>query len=293
MFRLSDLYNNIIRKPLPTDCGIACEPLDPYMAKLNRLMTESVSCYSYTIVTHGTQLITYNDKQALLSENDLFITTPGMMVTTLEVSDDYSAVCLMADEMTTYEIPYARNIVSAAYFPASAGCDNRLTLTPQDTEKLLGRMKEIDSYINSSHIFKKEALFSTYSLFILDLLNIENYLRPISQDNSHTLDLFMRFLMLINKNFSTHHDIAFYADSLYVTPIYLSRIVKRFSGQTVKDHIDRLILMEAAYLLTNTDKPIAEIAGELCYANPSSFCKFFTRQKGISPRNYRAGNRPQ
>ncbi len=116
MFKLSDLYTDIIHKPWPTDCGITCEILNGEMAKLNRQLTESVSCFSYTLILSGTQTVLYNDKQTFLTKNDIFIYTPGMMIRTMDVSDDYEAVCLMGDESTTYEIPYARNVMIVKQF---------------------------------------------------------------------------------------------------------------------------------------------------------------------------------
>ncbi|MDE5869006.1 MAG: helix-turn-helix domain-containing protein [Muribaculaceae bacterium] len=130
-------------------------------------------------------------------------------------------------------------------------------------------------------------LHSLYSTFILELLNIENSFQPITDVNTHSTDLFLRFLKLVNEHFISHHDLNYYADALAVTTIYLSRVVKRLSNQTIKNHIDRLLTMEACFRLTNSDTPIAEIAEDLHFANPASFCKFFSRQKGVPPREYR------
>lgn len=287
MFKLADLYDKIMKKPLLSECGITCETVDPYMAKLNRKLTESVSCFSYTLVLSGTAQVRYNDNLTQLSRNDILIYTPGMMIRTQEASEDFSALCLMGDEAVTYEIPYARNALKASYSPSNAHSINKFTLNDCEAQWLENRMKEIQTYIHGAHIYKTECLYSLYSLFILDLLNIERRYRKESEVSGHTIDLFLKFMKLVTENFLQHHDISFYADTLAVTTIYLSRIVKRFSGQTVKNHVDRLLIMEASYLLRSTDEPIAIIAEHLNFANPATFCKFFTRNKGISPRQYR------
>lgn len=287
MFLLSDLYTRILNKPLPAGCGICCEILDAEMAKLNRLLTESVSCFSYTLVTAGRQSVDFDDKHVELMRNDLFISTPGMRVLTRDVSDDYKALCLMGDETVTFETPYARNAIAASYFPALAQTSGKLTLTDDEARWLEKRMKEIMTYTGSRHTFRVECLYLLYSLFILDLLNVESRFEKNVEFGGHTADLFCRFLKMLSGNFRLHHDIAYYAGALAVTPIYLSRIVKRFSGQTVKNHIDRLLVMEASYMLTATDMPVSQIATTLNFANQASFCKFFVRHKGVSPREYR------
>lgn len=287
MFRLSDLYSKIIKKTLPTDCGISCEVLDTEMAKLNNLLSESVSCFSYTLVLAGTIVIDYDDKATPLGCNDIFISTPGMRVYTKEVSDDFSALCLLCDEVVIYEIPYARNVILASYYPSLVNSGNKFSLSHCESRWLENRMNEIILYIKNRHIFKNQCLYSLYSLFILDLLNVQGNIEENSEFNNRAIDMFLRFQKLLTHNFIDHHDIAFYANSLSVTTIYLSRIVKRISGMTVKNHVDRLLVMEASYLLITTDEPIASIAERLSFANPASFCKFFIRHKGISPREYR------
>ncbi|MBD5357489.1 MAG: hypothetical protein HDR88_10865 [Bacteroides sp.] len=42
MFRLSDLYTTILKKGIPTQCGITCEVVEPYIPKLNHLLTETL-----------------------------------------------------------------------------------------------------------------------------------------------------------------------------------------------------------------------------------------------------------
>lgn len=290
MLRLSDFYSNILKKPVPTQYGITCEEINPAIAKLNQLLTDSVSCFSYTLILSGSLLVNINDTQISFAKNDLLIYTPGIMIRTLDVSDDFSALCLMAEEGTTYEIPFARNVICASFFPGNSKSGNKYTLIDCEPEWMEKRMREISTYIHSDHVYKRECLYALYSLFILDLLHVESRQTVNNEFNSHTIDLFLKFLRSITENYLTHHDIAFYADKLAVSPIYLSRIVKRISGQTVKNHIDRLLIIEASYLLTSSDMPVSAISQHLNFANQAGFCKFFIRNKGMTPSAYRESN---
>ena len=86
-----------------------------------------------------------------------------------------------------------------------------------------------------------------------------------------------------------HHDIAFYADRLHITTTCLSRVVRQVTGHSVGDYVSQMLLMEASWLLKTTDLGIAAIAERLHFADQSSFGRFFTRQKGVSPKAYRMG----
>ena len=93
--------------------------------------------------------------------------------------------------------------------------------------------------------------------------------------------------VVLPAHFARHHDIGFYASQLSISPVYLSRIVRQVAGRTVVDYINQMLLMEAAFLLRTTDLTVAQVADRLHFADSASFCKFFQRQKGTSPRRFR------
>lgn len=289
MYQLSEVYSNFIKKPIPTSCGIGCEDIDPYMAKLNLRLSQGVSCFSYTIIQSGSLEVSYDGKICKLKAGDLFISTPGMVVKTLSVSDEMKGICLMGEEKVMYEIPFSRNIISVSYCQSLFGTINKLSLSENEASDLVKRMTEIKEYAKRTMMFKSECIFSLYSLFILELLNIENRIERNPLINSRKTDIFLQFSRMLAENYLKHHDMKFYADKLAVTTIYLSRIVREVSGQTVKNHIDRFLTTQATFLLQNTDKSITEISDMLNFSNPSTFCRFILRRMNVSPRDLRKG----
>lgn len=97
-----------------------------------------------------------------------------------------------------------------------------------------------------------------------------------------------RFIELVEENALQHRDIAFYADKLCVTPNHLGFMVKKMSGSTVLEWINRNILQQAKVELLFSDAPVAEIAYKLQFSTPSFFVKFFKRETGMTPGKYRA-----
>ena len=98
----------------------------------------------------------------------------------------------------------------------------------------------------------------------------------------------MGFIRLLPDHFAEHHDIGFYAGRLNISTVYLSRVVRQVTGRTVIDYVNQTLLMEASFLLATSQMSIAQIADRLHFASQSSFCKFFTRRKGVPPRAYRS-----
>ena len=55
----------------------------------------------------------------------------------------------------------------------------------------------------------------------------------------------------------------------------------------VIDYINQHLLMEASYLLRTTSLSVSQIADRLHFADTPSFSRFFSRKKGITPKDYR------
>ena len=97
------------------------------------------------------------------------------------------------------------------------------------------------------------------------------------------------FIALVNQYGTREHKIEFYADKLCVTPNHLGAVIKQTSGLTVMQWVNRHIIQLAKMLLRYSDLPIGEVAEQLNFANPSFFSKFFKRETGMRPAEYRRG----
>lgn len=95
------------------------------------------------------------------------------------------------------------------------------------------------------------------------------------------------FIGLLERNYAAHHDVAYYADLLHVTPNYLNIITRRCTGLTVKEQINLRIGLVAKMLLDTTDMSVKQIAQRLHYDDPSYLCRIFRKQTGMSPIQYR------
>ena len=246
-----------------------------------------MAAYTFTLVLKGWLTIVYNGQELTLRPDDLYIYSPGLPVTIVAASDDYHGICLLADEHISIELPTVRDMVHIAYLPIVRLHEPKLTLAHDDAEQLAAKMREITAYLHSDHIFKDKVLQMLYAIFLLDLQNAQD--RAIAQRTvpQRVEEIFISFIRLLPNHFAAHHDIAFYASALNISPVYLSRVVRQVTGRTVIDYVNQHLLMEASFLLRTSQLSIAQIADRLHFAEAASFSKFFSRTKGLSPREYR------
>ena len=250
----------------------------------------TVAAYGYTIVLQGWITMLYNGHEVYYTKDDLIIYTPGMVVSVIAISNDYRGICLVTDKDFAFESPTIRDAIRAAYLPVVELSEPRLTLAEEDNHHLMELMGIIRRYLLSpDHPFRSECLRTTYGLFLLELNAIQERTIRDRRFPKRIEELFFDFLRLVPVHFSEHHDVAFYASQLCITPRYLSQIVREVSGRTVVDYINQMLLMEASYLLQQTSLTIVQIADRLHFSEAASFTRFFTRMKGMTPREFRRG----
>ena len=99
-------------------------------------------------------------------------------------------------------------------------------------------------------------------------------------------ELFRLFIEQLN----THrgkHELSFYAERMNISPQYLSRLVFEASGAAASDWINRAVTLQAKLLLRSSGHTIEQIAEELNFSTTPYFCRFFKREVGITPTEYR------
>ena len=87
------------------------------------------------------------------------------------------------------------------------------------------------------------------------------------------------------------HPVTYYANLLCVTPQHLSRTISLVSGKTVVEWINKAVILDARILLRGTTQSISEISDTLNFPNDSFFCRFFKRETGYTPSQYRKAKR--
>jgi AraC family transcriptional activator of pobA len=93
---------------------------------------------------------------------------------------------------------------------------------------------------------------------------------------------------LVEEHFQKQRQLAFYADKLAMTVDRLNDHVKRATGVTAGHLIRHRVLTEAKRQLVFTNQPIHEIAYDLAFSDPSHFARFFRKQTGTTPHEFRA-----
>lgn len=100
-------------------------------------------------------------------------------------------------------------------------------------------------------------------------------------------ELAQRYLQLIESHFNDLQTVAAYAQHLGITAGHLRDSTRIHLGRTPTQLLNQRITLEAKRQLAHSSQTIAAIAHSLRFSDPSYFSRFFKRETGQSPSEFR------
>lgn len=168
-----------------------------------------------------------------------------------------------------------------------------MTTTPEEVNiateyfTLVDNVMKIDSeYRNISVSYLLTSVFHLIGGMLKKRLDAEADEDEKAPSTRHK-QVFESFIKLVEKYHNKERSVSFYADRLCITPKYLSQIIKKVSGFSAPEIINKYVILEAQHLLRHTDLSVKEIADQLYFPNQSFFYKYFKAHTGCTPNSYR------
>lgn len=122
---------------------------------------------------------------------------------------------------------------------------------------------------------------------ICESISLNAPTKPMLGVKDRSAEYFERLMKLLAENFRTERSVEFYAGKMSLTPKHLSRVIRNFTGKSVHQWIDNVVVLEIKNLLRYSDLSIQQISIELNFPNPSFMGQYFKRITGKTPGEFK------
>lgn len=251
-----------------------------------------LDAFSIFLVRQGNMEITIDDFTYHLSDNVLLDIMDMHAVKDFRLSPDFRGYHLIIERNLFAEIMLNSRRMPAAYI-ASRHSRPIQKLIEEEGALLEDCLHRIERNIErTEHAWQRDLILNELRGFLLEMNNIvyqanREKVNPNPPDKDVLLFL---FIQLLDKHGRTEHAVSFYANELCITPEYLSRIMKSFSGKTASQWISEVLMREAEMGLRNPDLTVQQVSDMLNFSDQSAFGKFFKKHRGISPLLFKRKN---
>jgi len=242
--------------------------------------------FSILVLSDVNGEIDIDDTRLELNEPQAVFITPGQHV---YIPDN--------NHMDGYVISFNKEFYCIEFHDADVSCQgllfvNNFTLVHFELDE-----QQLTIYLNSVkemiHEIESEASLHDEMLknILKNLLIRSNRLfrARISTGNvdDTNIDFVRKFSDLVEKNFKENKQVESYAGMLNIASATLTKKLQKYGIDSPSKIIKARVITEAKRLLLYTDKSIKEIASFLGFDDQFYFSRLFTKETGLSPKEYK------
>jgi AraC-like DNA-binding protein len=250
--------------------------------------------YSISLKRNCNAKFKYGQQQYDFDDGVMFFIAPGQ-VFGIEADNvtasKKSGWMLLIHPDYLWNTPLAKTIKQYEYFSYSV--HEALFLSEKEEAIIIGMLQNIqqeyraniDKFSQDIIIAQLELLFNYADRFY----HRQFITRKISNHKilgrlEDLLDEYFNSNNLTKKGLPAVQDIA---ETLNMSPGYLSALLKTLTGQSTQQHIHDKLIQKAKEKLSTTDLSVSEIAFELGFEHSQSFSKLFKTKTNVSPLQFR------
>ncbi|MBU2333340.1 MAG: helix-turn-helix domain-containing protein [Gammaproteobacteria bacterium] len=133
-----------------------------------------------------------------------------------------------------------------------------------------------------------------HALLLALLVHVVRLEQPVPSGrpaNSRRSQLLIQFRELVDTHFRQHWPLGLYAEALGITPATLGRATREGLGESPTAIINERVVREAQRQLAYTTLDIQQIARDLGFDDAAYFSRFFRKQTGLKPSEFRSAFR--
>jgi len=167
---------------------------------------------------------------------------------------------------------------------------HELLLAPADEAIIDDLLAKLEAEYHRPGEWQHQLLSAYLTVLLTHLSRLYTEQYP-SGEPSADQRLLKTYQARIEEHYRELHEVNAYAEMLHISAGHLSEVVKVQSGKSAIKHLHERLVLEAKRLLFYTPQSLKELAYDLGFSDASYFNRFFKRETGLTPAEFRASIR--
>lgn len=237
------------------------------------------------VVTAGSGRFWLDDRHYPVEVGRVFFTRPGQV--RRWQATGLAGICLffMADFLTGFmgdprfleRFSFFRDTPSGVTLRLGAGARRQLAGPLDGLRREVRRLRGDSEHLIQAWVYESLALLERF------------WVDAGLEQRTHSVDSrISKFVALVEERFRRDHRLASYAGALHLTTGHLNELSHRHLGDSAGRFLRRRLVLEAKRQLAFTDQAVKGVGRSLGFVDAAYFCRFFRREVGSSPLEYRA-----
>lgn len=243
--------------------------------------------YLMVFFTKGSGLHEVDFDQFGIKSGSLFVLQPGQMHHWNLSEDIEGFVIIFSQEL--YNLYFGQKKINDYNFYHSIHNRPEMVFEENEISKIQPYFDLLIQENSQNNKYQLDKLLN-----LLDCIHIE-IARKYSETYSHQTHSYNikinTFESLLEKYFTTEKLPSFYAEKLNITLKHLNRICNEILQKTATEVITDRVILEIKRMLMDKQLAINEVALKVGYEDYSYFSRFFKKQTGMSPTEFRNTSR--
>lgn len=237
--------------------------------------------YVIAIGHRGRIELMYDNMPDYSEKHTVGVIFPDHCVCKVEKTDDYLATLIIVDSSVLND-PMLQIIKHLRYRYEPHPC---VKLEPHEYRMIVNVVDGMREIVRLN-MPDRRMLMSRLLEFLLRLLS--QYRHHKLNDDIASNRISAQFHSDLSKHFRQHREVGFYAKQACLSPKYFSTVIKQETGYAPTYWIYSKIVSEAKMLLhIRRDLTVQAIAYMLGFDEQAAFTRFFRRETGMSPTEFR------
>ena len=240
----------------------------------------------FALCNRGSLKAIINHTEYRIRANELIALPPESFIQLLATSDDLEMHTVMFSQQLIQNAGMGKNMMDKFYvigkhyvFPLSEVAS---TLYAEMFTFLSHLYKEVGEKLS-------EAVSQSFLSLMLQGVSelCPEQAKLIETPGSRHFQQYRIFVRMVHEDYVREHQVAYYARKINMQTSALCRLVKKESGHTAMEIINKTLIMDAKTQLRTENRSVKDIALSLGFNNAAFFNKFFKKHTGVTPQMFR------